>query len=131
VKKFLQHSFLWLAVLTLIGHAIIPHHHHLTGIYSCAIDKAEHPSINSNIHGECGYCDDGYPHEHCHFTDNSIYKHTAPLQAITVLADESVFYPPYFLIKKDKNDDHSNPIKPFFNSFLLRGPPVVCYLIQR
>lgn len=126
IKKILQHSFLWIAVLTLIGHAIIPHHHHLSGFYSCALDKVEQLSITTNLNGEYGYCDDGYPHEHCHFTDNSIYKHPAPLQAFIVSCIATIFNPPYFRIRKDKNNDHSNPIKSYFSSFLLRGPPVVC-----
>lgn len=81
-------SMLWLAGLLIVGHGILPHHHHAE-THQCASDKHEH-HVSAQFSLQCS-CDTPESEETCHFQQNTLLDNGKLLSAAITPGIESVF----------------------------------------
>lgn len=101
MMKVLQIAFLWVAGLGLLGHSIIPHHHHSSKEQHCNYDNTAESHDSTHEHQHFGEhdadhsCDEYANHEHeeknaCELQVNTYTKHTL-IQLVATLTSSTSY----------------------------------------
>ncbi len=128
MKRILQILFLWIAGLGIVGHSIIPHHHHdnenekQTCEHSC---EHENKAAGALYIASCDFESHEHDHDHsCSFQDNSFIKQTFSVLTATItnLLIVQELETPVF---KYQNNNAKLKANPFYHSKATRGPPAL------
>ncbi len=127
-KRILQILFLWIAGFGILGHSIIPHHHHdnenekQTCEHSCEHEQSAPELL---VLDNYDFENHGHDQDHsCSFQDDSFIMQTFPLLAATITT-LLVIDEPTVPVFAYENYDSKITVNPFYRSKTTRGPPAL------
>ncbi|HCC29349.1 MAG TPA: hypothetical protein DEQ03_04725 [Marinilabiliales bacterium] len=119
--------FLWLAGILMMGHGLIPHHHHDLEHNSCAKENnLRHVSVlfHSQIFETCCGHSNHEPDSVCHLVQKTLVKNPVAFD-LAVLPAEQILHIPQLLGLVEHRQVAPKIHHGYFNDTPSRAPPVV------